>query len=253
MTHVRIKDAVVDIPIYTGTALRLFKVPSFRAANIGASAVSRNGSLISIRALEKLSIELSEGDRVCVLGLNGAGKSTLLRLVAGIYPLSSGTIDIRGEVYPLLDSASVLNSEATGYENIDLVAELNNWPKATIDASIRDIEGFTELGDYLALPVRVYSAGMLARLTFALATMQSPEILLIDEGIGAGDADFRIKAQARMQRFVGKARIILLATHSLELCRSLCNRALVLSRGANIFFGDLEDGISHYQNSRRDP
>ena len=111
---------------------------------------------------------------------------------------------------------------------------------------MREIEDFTELGVYLSLPTRIYSAGMQARLSFALATAQIPDILLVDEGIGAGDAQFQKKAQARVQQFVSRARILLLASHSQALCRSMCNKALVLSKGEVAFFGDIEEGFQVY-------
>src|SRR5262249_14188562 len=111
---------------------------------------------------------------------------------------------------------------------------------------IRDIEEFTELGEYLSLPTRIYSAGMQARLAFALATVQSPDILLIDEGIGAGDADFQDKAAARVRRFVEQAKILVLATHSRELCHALCNKAALMSKGELNFFGDIDEAFSRY-------
>jgi ABC-2 type transport system ATP-binding protein/lipopolysaccharide transport system ATP-binding protein len=111
---------------------------------------------------------------------------------------------------------------------------------------VREIEEFTELGVYLSLPTRIYSAGMQARLAFALATAQIPDILLVDEGIGAGDAQFQKKAQERVHQFVSRARILLLASHSVDLCRSMCNKALVLSKGEAVFFGDVEEGFKVY-------
>jgi len=200
MTYVRIKDANVEIPIYNSHALRLIRLPSFRLAMVGTSTVSQSGNVMMMHALKNLNLELSEGDRVCLIGHNGAGKTTLLRLVAGIYPATSGAIAVEGKVFALLGNGTALNNDATGYENIKLTANIRDWPRARMAEYIRDIEEFTELGEYLSLPTRIYSAGMQARLAFALATMQSPDILLIDEGIGAGDADFQEKAQARVQQ-----------------------------------------------------
>lgn len=250
MAHVRIKNVNVEIPIYTSRALRLIRLPSFRLAKVGTSTVSHSGNLISMHALKNFSIEFSEGDRVSVIGHNGAGKTTLLRLVAGIYPVISGTIEVSGEIFALLDNSSLLNDDATGYENIDLIANLRGWPLAKMTEYIRDTEEFTELGEYLSLPVRVYSAGMQARLAFALATMHSPEILLIDEGIGAGDAEFQEKAQARVKQFIGRAKIMLLASHSVELCKTLCNKALLLSKGEKVFFGDIDEAFERYAKLR---
>ena len=186
MTYVRLTKANVEIPVYDSHALRLIKLPSFRSAKVGTSTVSQSGRVVFMHALKNLDLNLSEDDRVCVIGHNGAGKTTLLRLIARIYPATSGSVDISGNVFALLGASLTLNSDATGYENIDLVANIQDWPREKATTYIRDIEEFTELGEYLSLPTRVYSAGMQARLAFALATMQSPDILLIDEGIGAG-------------------------------------------------------------------
>lgn len=246
MTYVRLTKANVEIPVYDSQALRLIKLPSFRDTKVGTSTVNRSGGVVLMHALKDLDLELVEGDRVCVIGHNGAGKTTLLRLIARIYPATSGVVDISGQVFALLGTSLTLNRDATGYENIALVANIQDWPRARAADYVRDIEKFTELGEYLSLPVRVYSAGMQARLAFALATMQSPDILLIDEGIGAGDSDFQEKARARIQQFVGQAKILVLASHSKELCRALCNKALLMSKGEAVFFGDVEEAFGHY-------
>ena len=143
----------------------------------------------------------------------------------------------------------ILNTDATGYENIGLAANLYHWPKDALPQLVRDIEEFTELGEYLSLPTRIYSAGMQARLAFAIATSQSPDILLIDEGIGAGDTHFQEKAQERVQRFMGAARIVVLASHSIELCRRICTKAVLMSKGHGIFFGDIDEAFARYARS----
>lgn len=246
MTYVHLKDVDVSIPVYDSHALRLIRLPSFRDARVGTNTATRSHGSIIIHALKNLSMEVEEGDRVCLIGHNGAGKTTLLRLVAGIYPPTSGSVDVKGRTFALLGGSISLSPDATGYENIKLIANLYNWPRDKYQDLVREIEEFTELGIYLSLPTRIYSAGMQARLSFALATAQIPDILLIDEGIGAGDAQFQKKAQDRVQHFVGRARILLLASHSANLCRSMCNRALVLSKGEAVFFGDVEEGLKVY-------
>lgn len=246
MTSVRLTNVNVRIPIYDSHGLRLIKLPSFSRSKVGTNTASQSGGVIVMHALKNLSLDLAEGDRVCLIGHNGAGKTTLLRLVAGIYPTTTGSVEVTGKVFALLGGSIALNSDATGYENIRLIANLYDWPPEEYDAHVRDIEEFTELGDYLSLPTRVYSAGMHSRLAFALATTLAPDILLIDEGIGAGDAQFQKKAQARVEQFVSRARIIMLASHSLDLCRALCSKALVLSKGEAVFFGDIEEGFKAY-------
>jgi ABC-type polysaccharide/polyol phosphate transport system ATPase subunit len=169
-----------------------------------------------------------------------------LRLVAGIYPPSSGMLDISGTIFALLGSSIALNTDATGYENIRLFATLYDWPKETLADHIRDIEEFTGLGEYLSLPTRVYSAGMQTRLAFALATTRSADILLIDEGIEAGDAQFREKAQARVRDFISRAKVLLLASHSRELCRALCTKALLMAKGEPLFFCGVDEAFARY-------
>ena len=248
MTHIRLKNVNVEIPIYDSSALRLIRLPPLLRAKVGTSTVTHSGNVVLMHALRDISLDLSEGDRVCIIGHNGAGKSTLLRLIAGIYPPTSGTVEVNGEVFSLLGSNLTLNMDATGYENINLVAHIRQWPRKSIPEFVRDIEEFTELGEYLSLPARIYSAGMQARLAFALATIQSPDILLVDESIGAGDADFQTKAQRRTEQFVGKAKILLLASHSRDLCKALCSKALLMSKGAKLFYGDVDEAFSRYSD-----
>jgi ABC-type polysaccharide/polyol phosphate transport system ATPase subunit len=246
MTHVRLKNVNVSIPIYDSHALRLIRLPSFSDVRVGSDSASRTNGVIVIHALKNLSFDLAEGERVCLIGHNGAGKTTLLRLVAGIYSSSTGTVDVKGSAFSLIGGSIALNSDATGYENIRLIANLYKWPGDQYRSLVHDIEEFTELGIYLSLPTRIYSTGMQTRLSFALATAQNPDILLIDEGIAAGDASFQEKARERMQRFVSRARILLLASHSKELCRSMCSKALVLSKGECVFFGGIDEGFDVY-------
>ena len=249
MTYVHLKDVDVSIPVYDSHALRLIRLPSFRDTRVGIAPPAGPQASCSF-TLKNPSMDVKEGDRVCLIGHNGAGKTTLLRLVAGIYPPTAGSVDVKGSTFALLGGSLALNSDATGYENIKLMANLYNWPRDKYQDLVREIEEFTELGVYLSLPTRVYSAGMQARLSFALATAQIPDILLVDEGIGAGDAQFQKKARDRVQQFVGRAKILLLASHSVDLCRSMCNRALVLSKGEAIFFGNVEEGFKVYGGHR---
>jgi len=246
MTLVRLENVDVHIPVYDSHSLRLFRLPSFGRARVGTQAISHARGALMMHAINNLSLELTEGDRVCLIGHNGAGKTTLLRLIAGIYPPTAGHVEVIGRTFALLGNTMMTNIDATGYENIRLVANLYNWPAEKIPDYIRDIEEFTELGEYLSLPARVYSAGMQTRLAFAMATVQTADILLIDEGIGAGDAQFQEKAQKRVEQFLSRAKIIVLASHSPALCRAICSKALLLSQGRPLFFGDIEEGFRRY-------
>jgi ABC-type polysaccharide/polyol phosphate transport system ATPase subunit len=246
MTYVRLTKTNVEVPVYDSHALRLIRLPSFRRAKVGTSTVNWSGNVVSIHALKNVDLSLAEGDRVCVIGHNGAGKTTLLRLIAGIYPATSGRLEIGGKVFALLGTNLVFNQDATGYETINLVANIYDWPQQRVAEYVRDTEEFTQLGEYLSLPTRTYSAGMGARLAFALATLHPSDILLIDEGIAALDSDFQQKAQARIHKLIGEIKILLLASHSQELCRSLCNKALLMSKGEAVFFGGVEEAFVRY-------
>jgi ABC-type polysaccharide/polyol phosphate transport system ATPase subunit len=248
MARIKMEDVSVRIPVFDTTALRLLRMPSFGRAKVGTRNVSHAGALI-IHALSQVDLMLKEGDRVCIIGHNGAGKTTLLRVIAGIYPPSSGRIEIDGKLMAILGQNLAPNPDATGYETISLVANLYGWPADRVPEYTRDIEEFTELGEYLALPTRIYSSGMHARLAFAMATIQVPDVLLIDEGIGAADANFQAKARVRTQEFISQAKILIMASHALDFCRAMCNKALLLANGRPVFFGAVEEGLSRYTES----
>lgn len=246
MVQVQLDNVSVSIPVYDASSLRLVRLPALSQAKVGGGKMSRAGSVLMIDALSDLDLRLAEGDRVCLIGHNGAGKTTLLRLIASIYPPTAGRIEIDGKVMALLGGNLTLNADATGYENIKLAAWLYDWPKEKLPHYVRDIEEFTGLGEYLSLPARTYSLGMLARLAFAMATIGSPDVLVLDEGIGAADAQFQHRAEARARDFVSRAKIMVLASHSAVLCKALCNKALLLSKGRSVFFGDVEEAFARY-------
>jgi ABC-type polysaccharide/polyol phosphate transport system ATPase subunit len=248
MSHVKIEDVSVRIPVFDAATLRLLRMPSFARAKVGTRNISHTGALM-VHALSQVNLVLDEGDRVCIIGHNGAGKTTLLRVIAGILPPSSGRIEVDGKLMAILGQNLAPNPDATGYETISLIASLYDWPANRLAEYTRDIEEFTELGEYLALPTRIYSSGMHARLAFAMATIQVPDVLLIDESIGAGDANFQTKARARTQQFIGQAKILIMASHALDFCRAMCTKALLLANGRVVFFGDVEEGLSRYIDS----
>jgi ABC-2 type transport system ATP-binding protein/lipopolysaccharide transport system ATP-binding protein len=199
-----------------------------------------------IKALENVTVSLTSGDRVALIGGNGAGKSTLLRVLGGILEPTSGELISRGQVSSLLDMSMGMDPEATGYENIVMRCVLLGTSFAEARERIPEIETFSELGDYLALPMRTYSAGMQLRLSFAVSMAVQPEILVIDEMIGAGDASFAAKAHARLQQVVDRLDILILATHDLNMARTMCKRGLVLHRGRLEEDGPIEEAIKAY-------
>jgi ABC-type polysaccharide/polyol phosphate transport system ATPase subunit len=235
----------VDIPIYD------VRQASLKKALLGRTIGGRfaeSGAYMTVNALKNLDFEAHDGDRIALVGNNGAGKSTLLRVVSHVYPPTSGTVHVVGKVSPMFDTTIGINMDATGLENIQIAGTIWGMTRAQIKNSIDDIVDFTELGDYLKIPIRTYSTGMLLRLAFAIATVREPEILLIDEVIGVGDAGFFKKAFARLLQLVERSRILMIAAHQDEILRRLCNKAAWLDHGSLMAYGEFESVISAYRN-----
>jgi len=193
-----------------------------------------------------VTLHIGDGERVGILGANGSGKSTLLRLLAGIYPPSAGRRHVRGRVASLFELALGFEMESTGWKNILYRGYLQGETARGIRAKAREIAEFSELGEFLDLPVRYYSAGMLVRLAFAIATSLEPEILLVDEVLGAGDLAFQVKAQQRLRALMRQARILVVVSHDLQALPRLCSRALWLSQGRIRHDGPVEEVIATY-------
>jgi ABC-type polysaccharide/polyol phosphate transport system ATPase subunit len=187
------------------------------------------------------------------MGHNGAGKTTMLRVLAGIYLPSSGKIEISGKVSTLFTTSPGLDSEDTGYENIITCGRFLGMTKREVENKTPDIAEFTELGDYLSMPVRTYSAGMLMRLGFAVATAIDPEILVLDEGLSAGDARFTEKATRRVEALIQKSNILVLASHLEGLIKQMCNRVILLDHGSIVADGDPDTVIAQYHELQRKP
>lgn len=184
-----------------------------------------------VQALDGVGFELNAGDRLGLVGPNGAGKTTLLKVLYGIYEPSGGSVAIEGKVDALFNINIGFRREATGRRNIVLRGLINGWSEAEIEEKMEEIIAFSELGDFIDLPFKAYSQGMAARLAFSVATALDPEILLMDEWIGAGDASFQEKAKRRMDELAEKAGIIVLASHSESLIQSVCTKRLTLKGG----------------------
>jgi len=234
-------DVSVDIPIYDVSRA------SLRKALLGRTVGGRfaqSGSHVTVKALRNVTFEAHDGDRVALVGDNGSGKSTLLRVASKVYPPTGGRITITGNISPMFDATLGMSMDATGLENIQIAGTIWGLTRAQIKNSVDDIADFTELGDYLSVPVRTYSNGMMLRLAFAIATARDREILLIDEIIGVGDATFFGKAFARLSKLAQRSRILLVAAHQNDLLRQLCDKAIWLSHGNLIQYGAIESVLA---------
>jgi lipopolysaccharide transport system ATP-binding protein len=223
------RDLIIDFPIY-GVKNRSLKSTFMQAATGGVIAAEA-GQLVVVRALDRINFEFKEGERIGLVGHNGSGKTTLLRALAGIYEPASGMIDVRGRVASMLSITLGMDGEATGYENIFLRGTILGLRRRQILALIDDVCEFSELGDYIYMPMRTYSSGMVMRLMFAISTSVEADIVLMDEWLSAGDQDFSQKAQKRLTQMIDKAKLLVLASHDVELVRKTCTRVLHLEHG----------------------
>lgn len=243
MASIKLSGVSVKFSMYTASGRSLKK--QLMRATTGGRIVSDAGHVV-VEALRDVSLELKLGDRLALIGHNGAGKTTLLRVLAGVYEPISGSIDVRGRVAPLFDIGVGIDPEATGYENIRLRGALLGIPRQKLDEQAQEIVDFAELGDYMNMPVRTYSSGMMLRLAFAISTCVTPEILLMDEYLSVGDARFIHKAEERMERLIASAGIMVLASHSTELVQRMCNYALWLDGGTVRGFGPTSELLEEY-------
>ncbi len=237
MALIRANNLVVEFPIF-GANARELKNAVIRAATGGLLAKDA-GEHVLVRALNQVSFELREGDRLGLVGHNGAGKTTLLEVIAGAYEPVSGSIEIKGRVASMLSITLGMDSEATGYENIFLRAAVMGMKPKEIAPLVDEIREFSELSDYIHMPVRTYSSGMAMRLAFAISTCVNADIILMDEWLSAGDASFTEKAQQRLRRVLDQAKILVLASHSEDQIRKNCNRVLRLDHGEVVEFAVL--------------
>ncbi len=247
MSKIQLSKVTLDFPIYGANTRSLKK--SLVSLMTGGAIRAEDNRITFIRALEEVSFELSSGDTLGLIGHNGAGKSTLLRVLSKIYTPAIGDIKIKGRISSLLDLGLGIDSESTGFENIYLSGLLRGLSRKDIDAKKDDIAEFSELGDYLAMPVRTYSSGMQLRLAFSIATCFSPEILLLDEVMGVGDASFVEKSKQRMSELVAQSDIVVFSSHSVELIRKFCTKALWLEKGHVKLLGPVDTVLAAYDKA----
>ncbi|MEV6215646.1 ABC transporter ATP-binding protein [Nocardia sp. NPDC051833] len=238
------QQAWVEFPIFDAKSRSLKKAFLGKAGG----AIGRNSSdVVVVEALRDINLSLKEGDRVGLVGHNGAGKSTLLRLLSGIYEPSRGSARIRGRVAPVFDLGVGMDPEISGYENIIIRGLFLGQTRKQMMSKIDEIADFTELGEYLSMPLRTYSTGMRVRLAMGVVTSIDPEILLLDEGIGAVDAEFMKKARTRLQSLVARSGILVFASHSNEFLAQLCDTAMWVDHGQIRLQGGIEEVVRAYE------
>jgi ABC-type polysaccharide/polyol phosphate transport system ATPase subunit len=226
MAHIRFANVDLEYPVRENQTITL---KEFILRGVFLRRLTQR--VRAIKALSEVSFEIRDGQRVGVIGLNGAGKSTLLRTIAGIYPIHSGVRKVAGSICSLFDIASGFDHDATGWQNVYHRSYLQGETPKEVRSKLKEIEEFTELGDFLNLPIRCYSTGMVMRLAFAIATSRCPEILLIDEVFSTGDIVFQRKAETRMRDFLHQARIVVMVGHQLDFLQEFCNDVIWLHHG----------------------
>jgi|KBSSwiStaDraftv2_1062776.scaffolds.fasta_scaffold07589_6 ABC-type polysaccharide/polyol phosphate transport system ATPase subunit len=229
MPRIEARNLSVEYPIFNAGSMLLRN--ALIAAGTGGTISRGVKNIVTVKALDGATFTIEEGDRVGLVGHNGAGKSTLLRVLGGIYSPTSGNLRVNGRTAGIFALGAGLDGELTGYENIVRMGMLLGLRKAEALQMLPDVEAFTELGGFLSMPVHTYSAGMQTRLTFGVATAVRPDILLIDEVIGAGDAAFQGKAHARLNNAIESARVLVLASHAQATIDLYCNRIFHLEKG----------------------
>jgi ABC-type polysaccharide/polyol phosphate transport system ATPase subunit len=243
MSKVDLQNVTLRYPLL-GLRSRSLKHRIVRAATGGV--IGEAAGVTYVEALRDITLRLRDGDRVGLIGHNGAGKSTLLKLLGQIFRPTAGTVSIEGRVMTTANMAVGMEAEATGIENIITRGLLLGMRLREIRDRIDEIAEFTELGDYLNMPLRIYSTGMLTRLAFATVTSMDADVLLMDEVIGTGDAAFMEKAEKRLKAFMNRSSILVLASHSDHVIRSLCNKAVLLNHGSLVQCGDVETVMQTY-------
>jgi ABC-2 type transport system ATP-binding protein len=237
------KDACVDFPIFDAKSRSLKKT----VMGVVGGNIASTSKVPIIEALRDITVNLEHGSRVALVGHNGAGKTTLLRLLAGIYEPTRGVAEISGRVAPVFDLGVGMDPEISGLENIMIRGLFLGMTRKQMEQRVDDIAEFTELGDFLRMPLRTYSTGMRVRLALGVVTSIDPEILLLDEGIGAVDAAFLEKSKKRLADLVERSGLLVFASHSDELLRELCDTAIWMEHGRVKQQGDLEEVLRAYK------
>ena len=240
MACVEVENVSLVYPIY-GSNARSFKATLISKATGGR--LGQNSGNVVVEALKDVSFKLEKGDRLGLIGHNGAGKSTLLKVLAHIYEPTKGIVNVKGRVNCLFDIMMGMDQELNGYENILLRGLILGLSKAEIRKMTPLVEEFSELGDFMKMPIKSYSSGMKVRLAFGIITNVFSEVLLIDEIVNVGDAKFIEKAKAQMMSLIHQSEFMVLSSHDTHVIKELCNKALCLEKGVVKFFGTVEEAL----------
>lgn len=245
MSHINLVNTCVTFSIYNAKT-RSVRGQLFKAIGGKLNVID---STVSVKALDNINLTINKGERVGLIGHNGAGKSTMLKLLSRVYEPTSGEIYINGYVSSLTDITMGMDAESTGYKNIIMRCILMGMTYKQAAKKVQDIIDFSELGEYIDLPVRTYSTGMYMRLAFTIATSVSPDILIMDEMIGTGDAAFIEKARERSLKMIEKTKIMVISSHDMHIMKEICTRGIWLEKGKIIMDGEINQVIEAYHQS----
>jgi lipopolysaccharide transport system ATP-binding protein len=240
---IELKNCTLDFPVKNIHSYSL-KKRLITASTFGKINYENKNSFV--RSLENINLKIDINDRLGIIGKNGAGKSTILRVLSGVFIPQKGTVSIKGNICSLIDSTACMDNFLTGIDNINIRCSLMGIGKKKINTIIEQVAEISELGNFLNLPINTYSSGMLIRLNFSLSLLLEPEILILDEWLSTADNSFKIKAQLLMDQFVNKSKIMILASHDMDLIKEKCNRCIFLDYGKIIFDGNVKEAIDRY-------
>lgn len=229
MSSIIAENMAIEFPIY-GANSRSLKTTALRAVTGGAISKGESDRVV-VKALNGMSFKWQSGDRIGLVGNNGSGKTTLLRALTGAYIPTSGSLEVIGSVASMLSISLGMEGDATGVENIYLRGTLMGLKKAELKRLVDEVAEFSELGDYIHMPMRTYSSGMMMRIAFGISTSVPADIILMDEWLSVGDAEFADKAELRLQKLVSSAKILVIASHNSGLIEKMCNRVMHLEHG----------------------
>jgi lipopolysaccharide transport system ATP-binding protein len=238
---IELRGVTLDYPIYSVQAKSL---RNSVALAVGGKFMKSGSDVTVMRAISSVSFDVKRGDRVALVGHNGSGKTTLLKVLAGVYEPTAGHLAINGSVSSMLSMSIGLDMEASGLQNIRNLAAMKLVPKKETERKLPEIVEYSGLGPFINMPFRTYSAGMMARLTFSVATAFSADILIMDEWISAGDAEFMAKASDRMHGMFNDANVVVIASHSFDMVERICNKVALMESGRLVFFGPTEEWVA---------